>query len=318
MTAVDESALRRLMPEAITGVVQSITPMRQGLSGAGVYAIEASRGSYVLRMQGPAYDQAEWIEHLLVSRRAADGGVAPAIVHVDEAARAVLSVKVTGTPLAAALADPAQRGPAVASVVTQLRALHVLDGNGMPARDAVAYSRTTWEAQRVRPGFPAWAANVGAMLDGIAAELARDTRRVVSHNDLNPGNVLWDGARAWLVDWDVGGLAHPYYDLATLATFLRLDDDVAHGLLALQEQSPVDERGRATFALLRRLVALAAGFTFLGLVPELGILPAPTRGDAPTLEACYAELRAGTTSLHDPTCRAAMGLALLRIATEGQ
>lgn len=318
MTSVDESALRRLIPETIAGAVESITPIRMGLSGAGVYAIEALRGSYVLRTHGSSHDEAAWSEHLLVSRRAAEGGVAPAIVHVDQAARAVLSVKVAGVPLPAALADPDQRGPAIAGVMGQLRALHALDITNVPARDAVAYSRTIWEAQRARPGFPTWLGGAGAMLEGIAAELARDSRRVFSHNDLNPGNVLWDGTRAWLVDWDVAGLAHPYYDLAALATFLRLDDDVAHGLLALQEQAPVDERGRATFALLRRLVALAAGLSFLKLVPDLAILPAPTRADAPALQACYAELRAGTMSLQDPRCQAAMGLALLRIATESE
>jgi aminoglycoside phosphotransferase (APT) family kinase protein len=317
MTFADESALRRLIPETITGAIQAITPIRAGLSGAGVYAVVASRGGYVLRTQAPSYDADAWTEHLLVSRRVADGGVAPPIVHVDEAARAVLSVKVEGAPLPAALADPAQRRPALAGVVAQLRTLHALEPTGLPARDAVAYARGTWEAQGARAGFPAWMTSIGAVLDGIAAALARDPRRVVSHNDLNPGNVLWDGARAWLVDWDVGGLAHPHYDLAALATFLTLDDDAAHGLLALQEQAPMDERDRATFAALRRLVALAAGFTFLGLVPDLAIFPAPTRADAPTLQACYAEMRAGTTSLQDPKGRAAMGLALLRIATEG-
>jgi aminoglycoside phosphotransferase (APT) family kinase protein len=203
-------------------------------------------------------------------------------------------------------------------VVAQLRALHALDATDVPVRDAVAYARGCWEAQRVRPRFPSWAGGLSTALDDIADELARDPRRVFSHNDLNPGNVLWDGARAWLVDWDAAGLNHPFYDLAALAMFLALDDDAAHGLLSLQERAPVDERGRATFALLRRLVALASGLTFLGLVPDLTIVPAPTRGDAPTLQACYAELRAGTLSLQDPKGRAALGLALLRIGTEGE
>jgi aminoglycoside phosphotransferase (APT) family kinase protein len=57
-------------------------------------------------------------------------------------------------------------------------------------------------------------------VDEISVTLARDPRRVVSHNDVNPGNILWDGAHAWLVDWEVTGLGHPYYDLATLALFL--------------------------------------------------------------------------------------------------
>lgn len=101
---------------------------------------------------------------------------------------------------------------------------------------------------------------------------------VVSHNDVNPGNVLWDGARAWLVDWEVAGLGHPFYDLAVLTMFLQLEDAAAHELLAMQERRSIDDTERATFAAQRRLAALLVGLIFLGLVPDLAALPpsAPT------------------------------------------
>ena len=250
---------------------------------------------------------------LTILRRVSDAGVAPAIVHVDEAARAIVSVRVAGAPLPAALADPAQRGPAVGSLVAQLRALHGLDATGIDERDPLAHARREHAAQRVRPGFPAWADALHPLFDAIEATLARDGRRVLSHNDLNPGNVLWDGARAWLVDWEVAGLTHPFYDPAVFAMFLQLDDAVAHGLLAQLEDGPVDAGAAATFAALRQLAALLCGLVFASMVPDLTLLPAR----APTLSEFYAELRAGTLALQDQRGHAAFALALLRAGTGG-
>jgi hypothetical protein len=67
---------------------------------------------------------------------------------------------------------------------------------------------------------------------------------------------------------------------------------------------------------LRRLVALAAGGAFLNLAPDLTVRVAATRDDAPTLAACYAEMRAGALDLQSPSGQTALGLALLRLGTE--
>src|SRR5262249_6139458 len=154
-------------------------------------------------------------------------------------------------------------------------------------------ARAAWEAARDRPGFPPWAASLAPTLEAIAARLASDPRRVVSHNDVNPVNVLWDGARTWLVDWDVAALGHPYYDLATFAVFLRMSDEVAFEFAARHDGAPLDEPSRKTFKALQRLMALLCGLTFLRLVDDLGVLAAPTRAEAPSLGDVYAGLRTG-------------------------
>lgn len=307
----DRAALLAFLPEASVGAVERIEPIRAGLSGAGVYAVTTSRGEYVLRVQERQLDEDYFVQQLRVLRRAADAGVAPLVVHVDEAARAVVSVRIAGIPIAAALADPAVRGSVLTSVVDNLRTLHAVDPAGVVERDPIPFARTAWEAGRDRPGFPAWAIALGPTLDAMAETLAAAPRRVVSHNDINPGNFLWDGARAWLVDWEVTGLGHPYYDLAALALFLRLDDEVAFGLAARHDGAPLDERSRETFRTLRRLVGLLCGLTFLGLVEDLTVRPAPTREDAPSLAECYAAMRAGTLDLQSPLGQATFGLALL-------
>lgn len=287
-----------------------------GLSGARVYTLTSARGEYVLRVQGAQADDSFWAQQLLIWKRAAEREVAPAIVYIDERQRAVISTRIGGLPLPSALTDPSLRGLAIADVVRQLRSTQEIDPTGVGERDGPAFARAVWEEQRGRAGFPAWTAGVGDTLAAIAAVLARDARRVVSHNDVNPGNVLWDGARTWLVDWEVAGLNHPYYDLASFVSFLDLGADAAYALLEVQEQSPLDDAARATFTALRQLVALAIGCVFLSLVPDLTERTARTRTDAPTLAACYAEMRTGGLDLQTPRGRAAFGLAFLRIGTD--
>ena len=299
------------LPEERLGTVESIEPITIGLSGAGVFAVTAARGAFVLRVQGTATDAAAFARQVRLLRRVADAGIAPAVVHVDGAARAVVSARVMGRPLGAALGDPAQRPIALASLVDGLRALHALPPEDVAPSDPVGYARTAWQAARARPGFPAWAAALEPVLESAAAALARDPRRVISHNDANPGNILWDGTRAWLVDWEVAGLGHPHYDLAVFAMFLRLDDEAAFELAARHDGGGLDQQARATFQALRRLAALLCGLIFLGMVEDLTIRPAPTRTDAPALRDCYAAMRAGQFDLRQPRDRVAFGLALL-------
>lgn len=303
------AAIAHLLPESRVGRVSGVRPLSLGLSGVDVYAVSSERGELVLRVSPDRGDGSHWHQQLTILRRAAERGVAPAVVHVDASARAIVSIHVPGLPLVAALLNPSQRDAALASVVTQLRALHAIDASGVAERDPVALGRSLYAAQKARPGFPGWAQSLEPNFDEIGAMLARDGRRVVSHNDLNPGNVVWDGTRAWLIDWEAAGLSHPFYDLAALAMFIRLDDATAHALLEQQEQEAPGDDARATFATLRRLAALLCGLVFGSTVPDLSVLPS---SPPPTLAEFYAQLRAGAVDLADPRGRGAFALALLR------
>jgi len=315
-STVDRAALQHFLPVAILGEINTLTPIRQGLSGAGVYAVTTDTGEYVLRLQGQRVDDSFWKQHILILSRAAEMEVAPRVVHVDEEARAVVSTRIRGVPLPSVLADPAVRESAIGDVVARLRALHTIEPSGIAERNAAEFARAIWEMQRQREGFPPWAADLRSAFDELEALLARDTRRVVSHNDVNPGNVLWDGTRTWLVDWEVAGLGHPYYDLAAFATFLGLDTDRANALLSLQEESGLDDKSFATLAALRQLVALAVGNVFLSLTQDLSTTIPPTREEAPTLAEVRAGMRSGAVDLQSKRGQVMLGLAFLRIATE--
>lgn len=312
------ASLLPLLPEERVGAVERIVPIRAGLSGAGVYAVTTARGGYVLRVQERERSAAYFAQQVRVLRRAADAGIAPAIAHVDDAARAVVSARVPGRPLAEALADPARRGVVLASIVDQLRALHALEPSGVAERDPLARARAEWTSGRERPGFPPWAVDLSAVFSAIEATLSADPRRSVSHNDVNPSNILWDGSRAWLIDWEVTGLNHPYYDLATLALFMRLEPELAFQLAARHDGAPLDERSRASFGALRQLAGLLAGLTFLSLVKDLSVRPAATLSAAPSLRSCYQQLSTGELQLQTPLGQASMGLALLAESGAGR
>lgn len=113
------------------------------------------------------------------------------------------------------------------------------------------------------------------------------------------------------MDWEVTGLGHPYYDFAVLALFLRLEDDVALELVARHDGASLDERSRVTFRAPRQLAGVLCGLTFLSLVDDLCVRPAPTLADAPSLGRCFAAMRTGELDMQTPQGRASMGLALL-------
>ena len=59
-------------------------------------------------------------------------------------------------------------------------------------------------------------AEYGPIADRLEAmQIAMPT--VLAHNDLLPGNLIDDGARLWLIDWEYAGFGSPLFDLANVA-----------------------------------------------------------------------------------------------------
>jgi thiamine kinase-like enzyme len=54
---------------------------------------------------------------------------------------------------------------------------------------------------------------------------------VFGHNDLLPANIIDDGERLWLIDFDYAGFNSPLFDLANLASNNQLSEDQEHRLL---------------------------------------------------------------------------------------
>lgn len=79
------------------------------------------------------------------------------------------------------------------------------------------------------------AAGLNARLPDRIDQLLDDSRRlahcigpyrpVLCHNDLLPANLIWDGSRLWLIDWEYAGMGHPLFDLASVSAGAGFSDE---------------------------------------------------------------------------------------------
>jgi aminoglycoside phosphotransferase (APT) family kinase protein len=311
---MNDADVKALVPAAL-GTVLTVSSLAPGLSGASVCAVTTERGDFVLRVQSAGVAPELWADSVRIQRLASELGVAPGLRHVSDPARVTIHDRIAGPPFPQALADPATRRVALTSLMEQLAKLHGASLAGLeqrPPLDAVALATGLWRSQCARGDRLAWVLPLGAHLETARVALAGDSRQVMSHGDLNPSNIVWDGRRVWLVDWDTAAPAHPYLDWAGLAAFLDPSDDEALALLALQERVELAPADARRFAALREVTRIAYGCMFLSRCPSLAGLGIDQREATPTLGEFYARLRTGQVVLGSPTGQALFGAAILR------
>lgn len=91
-----------------------------------------------------------------------------------------------------------------------------------------------------------------------------DSDMVSSHNDLvRPGNLLFDGNRPWLVDWEAAFLNDRYADLAVVANFVATTDAEEKEYLHAYFGHPPDEYQLARFFLMQQIAHIFYTMAYL-------------------------------------------------------
>jgi thiamine kinase-like enzyme len=94
-----------------------------------------------------------------------------------------------------------------------------------------------------------------------------DAGMVSSHNDLfKPDNMLFDGQRVWLVDWEAAFLNDRYTDLAVVANLVVTSETEEGEYLERYFGAPPTRYQRARFFLMQQLshIFYTLGFLYLG------------------------------------------------------
>jgi aminoglycoside phosphotransferase len=306
--------LEGCLPPDLRGPTTTITRIAAGLSGAGVHRVEAAGRSFVLKVAAESESAADWLRTLHVQRLAADAGLAPRIVHVDEARRAVLTAFVADRSFMAFYRDPATHEAALTQLGRTVRRIHALP---LPAdarmRDPRELLVQVWDgflADFVVPDFAGDAVKRVLAEDPPASERAL----VLGHNDLNPTNLAYDGEAILMLDWATAGPTDAFYDLAVLSVFLRMD--VGTSLRLLSAYDDVRFVGLPDrFIYNRRLAAALIGAFQLYLARQMkhaGATGAETLASTLSLGEFYQQMMSGALKLGTADGQWAFGLAMLK------
>jgi aminoglycoside phosphotransferase (APT) family kinase protein len=302
--------LAACLPAHLRGPDTTITRIAMGFSGAAVYRVEAGGQTFVLKVTDRTAPIETWRRLVRIHELAARASLAPSIIHVDEEQRAVVSAFVVDKSFAALYHNPHTRDIALDLAARTLKGVHQIPAADSEYRDPLEFLSTIWSAMAHDAGTPSFARDaIRHLLDEEPPPLDRDM--ALSHNDVNPTNLRYDGERVLLLDWDVAALNDPLYDLATIAMFFRMDDSACRRLLAVYDGAPssaIPER----FIYNRRLVAVLCGAAFMG-----GTHGAETLEDTPPLGEIYRRMMSGALDLAAPEGRRAFGLALIKEGVTG-
>jgi thiamine kinase-like enzyme len=174
---------------------------------------------------------------LALSRAAHAAGISPELVYAEPGLFVVRFI--AGCTLAAEdVRDPCM----LARIVQLVRTCHhevprYLNGAspGFCVFHAIrGYGRTLARAEkRSYPHLSAWL-DAACRLEAAVPDL----RAVLAHNDLLAANIIDDGRRLWLVDWEYGGFNNPLFDLANLGSNNELTPDQEAFLLEAYFAAP--------------------------------------------------------------------------------
>ncbi len=249
------------------------------------FRIVVQGSAYVLRINTRAGDMTR---HFSCMRAAAEAGLAPRVLYasVEDRISIIDFVEVKSF----APTEPLRRVPAA------LRSLHALSPfpiapfnttctfllNKGPALDGFLHK---FRAANVLPEHE---------FEELLAQYARiaaaysylDPDLVPSHNDLfKPDNLLFDGSRLWLIDWEAAFQNDRYADLAVVANMLVASE--AEEQVFLQEYfgAPPVAYQAARFYLMKQLAHIFYAMVFL----DLGSTGTPVDWGAPV--PAYADFQ---------------------------
>jgi hypothetical protein len=300
-----EAALRCVLGSV---PVEAVTPLTGGVTTASVFRIDAGGRAYVLRIEGTPSPMRN--PHQYQSMRlASDAGIAPRLHYVDEDSRVAVIDYIAPQPLDSFPGGLLARAQALGAMLRDLRMTPIFPYYA-DYPDVVA---RLW-AHVCRTGLfaPGVLDPVNERLAEIRETYVWDRANSVScHNDPVPGNILFDGRRLWLIDWEGGCRNDPLIDVSIVMDHLARTSELEEALLQAWLGRTPDEALRARLSLARALTRLY----YAGVMFSASALAPRTAADgdvsAPTPADFEQAVRAGRLAPGTPHKKHVMGKMLL-------
>ena len=291
-----------------SGAIDAITPITGGASTASIFRLDAGDRRYLLRVEGQPSPLRN--PHQYVSMRiAAEAGIAPDIHYIDEAARVAVIDFIERQPLKTYPGGPRALAQALGELLSRVQATPVFP-TFVNYPDIVA----RLFAHVRRTGLFA-----AGLLDAHVERLERLhkaydaglTRLVSSHNDPIPSNILFDGKRLWLIDWESAYRNDPLVDVAIVLDSLALSPELADVLLRAWLGRAPDEADRARLELIHAFTRLYYAGVLLSASAAASWVTDDTDFSVPTLQQFRLAIHEGRLKPGAPTTKHVLGKMFL-------
>lgn len=216
-----------------------IVPLDGGLTNRNLHLLPADdTPGWVLRLPGEG-TRLLGIDReleLLAASAAAAAGVGPAVVGLLRPEGCLVTAFIPGRPVPVEALRSGEALPAVAAALRAVHAASPVPGLFLPLRIVALYGALA-AARGVRPPVPAEPlARAAAALEGALAAAPVALR--LCHNDLLNANLIDDGTRIRVVDWEYAAMGDPWFDLGNLAVNHDLGPDAEVALLTAWRGRP--------------------------------------------------------------------------------
>lgn len=240
-----------------TSNVDALQPLAGGVSGALIFRFGLRSRDYVLRIEPERITLQDRERGFSCMAAAAAVGAAPAVHYVDPPTGLSIMDFIPSRPLSRHPDGPAGAVRALGKLVATLQ-------SSPPFPTTVDYLDLTGKilSSLANSGHfaPGQLDRHAEGLARIRAALPWDTSSLVSsHNDPNVRNILFDGERVWLVDWELGWRNDPLVDVAILTTEVAETPEFEEILLEAAFGAAPDRRLRARLSVIRLLTRLFYG-----------------------------------------------------------
>lgn len=187
-----------------------------GASGATLVRVDAGDLRLLIRHEGPITPLLKRNPHRFTAMKlAAEAGVAPRVHYIDETTGLTITDFIIQKPFLDFPGGPASLACALGEMLRRLQC-------EVQFPPLVDYRELLGDmlVHSVSSGFFG-----GGVLDPYGTAFAQLVRGldwstenlVASHNDPNPNNILFDGDRLWLIDWEAGYRNDPMVDLGIIS-----------------------------------------------------------------------------------------------------
>ena len=291
-------AVRAAVKDAFGAAPTALAPVGGGFSGALTYRLEVADRPYLLRLETARDFFRDTRRGFACMQAAADAGVAPPLRHLDPDLRIAIMDFLPQRPLASHPGGPGGLAIDLGKLIARVQATPPF-----PPLADYGLILTGMSSQLAGSGLFA-AGLLAPHLEGLA--MIREAYPwdaaplVSSHNDPNPRNILFDGTRLWLVDWELAFRNDPLTDVAILANEFSATPETEDLLLEGWLGHAADRMTKARLTLMRQLTRMF----YAGIILSRFAAAPPTRPDddlsAPTPDEFRAAIAEGRLSPATP------------------